>query len=259
MKWVKNMLNQASAIPLYIQIKELLGQQIKDRKYLPGELIPSEGELMQTFGVSRVTIRAAVSELVDEGVLQKKQGKGTFVLTPKMQTSVSELGGFTALCRTHGMVPSSHILCAKTILASERDVRLLGVSRGSEVVYIHRVCYADGLPVMIEHSFFPMTFAGLLEEHLENESLFSILSERYGIYLNPDNPVCFELALEVASATDAEAELLNIKRGQPLFLMRERVCTETGMPIQRSKQLLVGDGFKFTFRSHNSVPQLELI
>lgn len=253
------MLKQTSAVPLYIQIKDLLGQQIKEKKYLPGELIPSEGELMQTFGVSRVTIRAAISELVDEGILQKKQGKGTFVCTPKLQTSVSELGSFTDLCRTQGMTPTSRILCAKTTLASERDVHQLGVSGGSEVVYIYRVCYADGVPVMIEHNFFPLTFAGLLEEPLENRSLYTILSERYGICLNLENPMCFELSLEVASASEAEAELLNIKRGRPLFLIRERICTEAGVPIQRSKQLLMGDGFKFTFRSHNNIPHLEVI
>ena len=104
------MLDANNTIPLYLQMKELIKSAILSREYKNGEQLPTEPELGEKYGVSRITVRKAVEELCREGFLVKKQGKGTFVKQRKIQRKMEHLLSFTQACESNGMVPSSSLL-----------------------------------------------------------------------------------------------------------------------------------------------------
>ena len=110
------MVNVDSSVPFYIQVKEDILNKIHIGELLPGGRLASEKELTQQYGVSTITIRRAVSELVDENVLERKQGKGTFVLQRNFQRSFSQTGrGFSEICEANGMAVSTLVLNAEVV------------------------------------------------------------------------------------------------------------------------------------------------
>ena len=173
-----NELDPQSIVPLYKQLKDLLLQEIKEGIYKANQKIPTELELSEKYQISRMTVRKALAELVEEGVLAKKQGKGTFVCTPKIDVRSPN---FTMMCVTNHKVPSSKIIKIVKQPASERDIRELNLVPDEEVIYLLRLLFADGEPVMVEHNFFPERFSKLLETDLEDTSLYAFLNARKNV------------------------------------------------------------------------------
>ena len=230
-------LDQTSIVPLYKQLKDKIKDAILDGSLKPNQKIPSELELSQTYQISRITVRNAISELVDEDLLEKKQGKGTFVCTPKIDVRSPN---FTMMCVTNHKVPSSKIIKIVKQPASERDIRELNLAPGAEVIYLLRLLFADGEPVMVEHNFFPERFSKLLETDLSDTSLYAFLREQYGVYFNGASK-----SIQIAEPTELEAELLGISLSTPMMMIREIVYSSTDEPIHRTKQYLLGDRFKY--------------
>ena len=162
-------------MPLYVQLKEKIEQKISDGEYKPGEKLQTEGEMAKSFGVSIITVRKAVSELVEKGLVEKKQGKGTFVCQRKVTKDMKKLQSFSEMCAHMGMKAGGRMLENRLELASEKIARLLNVEKGSQVIYISRVRYADGMPMAIERNYFPLKYAFLLEERFDDNSLFTFL------------------------------------------------------------------------------------
>ena len=131
-------LDQTSIVPLYKQLKDKIKDAILDGSLKPNQKIPSELELSQTYQISRITVRNAISELVDEELLEKKQGKGTFVCTPKIDVRSPN---FTMMCVTNHKVPSSKIIKIVKQPASERDIRELNLVPDEEVIYLLRLLF----------------------------------------------------------------------------------------------------------------------
>lgn len=171
----KKMLNSSAAVPLYVQLKEKIEQKISDGEYKPGEKLQTEGEMAKSFGVSIITVRKAVSELVEKGLVEKKQGKGTFVCQRKVTKDMKKLQSFSEMCAHMGMKAGGRMLENRLEPASEKIARLLNVEKGSQVIYISRVRYADGMPMAIERNYFPLKYAFLLEERFDDNSLFTFL------------------------------------------------------------------------------------
>ncbi|MGN0625506.1 MAG: GntR family transcriptional regulator, partial [Oscillospiraceae bacterium] len=138
-------------------------------------------------------------------------------------------------------VPSSKIIKIVKQPASERDIRELNLSQGEQVIYLLRLLFADGEPVMVEHNFFPERFSKLLETNLEDTSLYAFLREQYGIHFGGG---AFK-SIQIAEPTELEAELLNIPISTPMMMIREIVYSSADEPIHRTKQYLLGDRFKY--------------
>ena len=231
-------LDQTSIVPLYKQLKDKIKEAILDGSLKPNQKIPSELELSQTYQISRITVRNAISELVDEELLEKKQGKGTFVCTPKIDVRSPN---FTLMCRTNHNVPSSQIIKIGKQPASERDIRELNLAPGADVIYLLRLLSADGEPVMVEHNFFPDRFSKLLATDLEDTSLYAFLREEYGVHVGGAYK-----SIQIAEPTEVEAELLKIPLTTPMMMIREIVYEKnTEEPLHRTKQYLLGDRFKY--------------
>ena len=234
------MLDTTSIVPLYKQLKDLLLSDIKEGRLKVNQRIPTELELSQQFQISRMTVRKALAELVDEGVLAKKQGKGTFVQEEKMTEDLSSPNSFTNLCRCNGKEPGGRTLKFTLQEARERDRRVLQLGDTEQVIRVERVRTADNVPVMLENLYFPGHLKNILTENLNDVSLYQILREKYG--LHSGNSV---MEISVCEATPEEASVLEIKTGKPCLLMEEIVYDQYNKPLHRTKSVLRGDKFKY--------------
>src|SRR5215471_6136578 len=145
-----NTIYRNSPVPRYHQLKEILREKIRAGELKPGDLIPSERELSETYGISRMTARQAITELVNEGVFYREQGKGTFVTRNKITQQLMRLTGFTEDIRSRGQLPSTKVLVAEMRPASEVVAEKLRISMGQLVFCIQRLRLADGEPLAIE-------------------------------------------------------------------------------------------------------------
>lgn len=234
-------LNQAESTPLYIQLKDIIKSAITSGEFKPEMKIPSEDDFSQRYRVSRITVRRAVTELVDEGLLVKKQGKGTFVSARKVKRNIIEFLSFTLTCQINGVKPGSSLMKKEIIEPSEMDIHELKLQKNEKVILIQRIRYANGEPIIIENNYLSERYKGLFDENLEGHSLYRILKEKYGT-----EPVRSKKTLEICRATKEEANLLKISISSPLFLMKGIAYDADGMPVHRAKQLIVGDKFIFS-------------
>ena len=227
-----------SSSPLYHQLMQRIAADIERGTYPTGSRIPPEHELEQTYQVSRVTVRRALAELTAEGLLERKQGKGTFVSTPRSSVQLKSLHSFHDSCRLNGAKPATDVIHVKETTASNADAEELNLPSGGRVLETLRVRRADGVPVVLERNRFSMAYAYLQDLDLTG-SLYSLLRE-YGV-----EP---KLALHDVSlhfATEGEAGMLEIKPGTPLVCLHEVIYDQRGRPLHNSIQLIRGERFVF--------------
>mgnify|MGYP001166138963 FL=1 len=239
-----------SPLPRYFQLKEIMREQIRSGDWKPGDLIPSERELGETYGISRMTARQAITELVNEGLLYREQGKGTFVSQHKITQQLIRLTGFTEDIRTRGQRPGTKVLSAQMYPADETTAERLRIKAGDMLFRLQRLRLADGEPLAIELSL--ISFKGcerLLEEDLENNSLYRALETKYGL-----PPMEAEQELEAGLAGNEEAQLLKIPVGSAVLFTRRTTYTERNQPIEYAKSVYRGN--KYTFYTHMKREQL---
>ena len=176
-------IDHASPVPKYFQLREILLDLVETELGVD-QAIPSERELSQRYGLSRMTVRQAVDHLVSEGRLYRVQGKGTFVARPKIEMPL-RLASFTEDMQARGLVPGSRDLDRRTAPASAHLARALGIEPGDAVHVIERLRTADGLPMAVERSHIPRAVApGLADESLADRSLYDLLAQKFGVLLD---------------------------------------------------------------------------
>ncbi|TMR10452.1 GntR family transcriptional regulator [Nonomuraea turkmeniaca] len=223
-----------SPVPKYFQLREILLDLIDSDELSIGAAIPSERELCQRFGLSRMTVRQAVDHLVSEGRLHRVPGKGTFVARPKIELAL-QLTSFTDDMRARGMVPGSRDLDRRIVRASAHLAKELGIQPGEEVHFIERLRTADGEPLSIERAHIPVKLAPDLTEHdLSEKSLYELLESRYGLVMDAG-----ELTIDGGIADPSDADLLKLPRGGAVLLLQRRsfsggVCAELGVSTYRA-------------------------
>lgn len=240
-------LKESSALPLYGQVKNMILTEIQTGKRKAGEQIQTELELAETYGVSRVTVRRALEELVNEGYLIKRQGKGTFVNRPKLQRKIDYVTSFSMACKYNNMVPSSRVVKEKVLKPGEDPEveAFLELTAQDKVLYIQRVRMADGEPVMLENNYYSWNrFYSLLEEDL-TESLYGLLIYKYHVLPFGDA----ENTLEIVRANEEQAALLEVAMGEPLFFMNGGISEPDKTPIHFGRQYIVGSRYKFTIKA----------
>ena len=228
------MLKQDAITPLYVQLMEELETSIRNGVYKPGDKIMTEAEMAKEYGVSLITVRKAVGSLMEKGLVVRKQGKGTFVTKPKYSRNMKKLQSFTEMCEQMGVKPGAQVLENRLIMADKKVADRLG----SNVVYISRLRLADGEPVQVEKSYFPLKYAFLLEEDLNNGSMFECLKEKAGAKVASS-----EKMIELCRATAEEAALMDVKKGDYLLFVKSTAYDENGEPMYAGIQLINGDRF----------------
>jgi GntR family transcriptional regulator len=237
-------IDRQTKIPLYHQISQNLRELILGGPLQPGDAVPSEWELSDLYGVSRLTVRRALDELAREGWLIRRHGVGTFVANPSMAQIVPGKLGFTQKMRQIGRTPSSRLVSIKVIPAVDEVATHLRLEAGAEVIELARVRLADGEPIMLETAYLSRArFPDLTDANLGDGSLYGFLSERYQVTV-----VAVDQTLEPVLLTAQEAQLLDTEPGLPALLSELIAFTEDDTPIEYSWSLTRGDKCKFYFR-----------
>ena len=239
-------LNAQSLTPLYQQVSEEIRAAIVSGALVSGERISSEAELSETYSVSRVTVRRAIEELVGEGYLTTRQGKGTFVNRRKLERKLcqtSDVTSFTNLCASMDMVAGARVQDRRVVPADADERKFFG-SECENLVFVSRIRTADGVPIMEECNYLPLEgFEFLLNVELDDVSLFSTLYERTGRRVERSLASSIEIALAGASM----AEVLDVSAGDPLFFEHVWLLDGDGRPICESRKYLVGSRYVFKF------------
>lgn len=234
--------------PLYMQIINDIKANIRDCKYQVNQRIPSETELIRIYGVSRITIRRAIQELVNEGYLTKIHGAGTFVRAPKYQRHVLGINSFTTDCLNNGIVPRTRVLLLNTVKATAYDAKMLRVVPGEKIIYLERLRYADDDPVIIERDYFPYRFSAMLG--MKSASLRSVarlLEDRFNVNIGH-----FDAVIEIAMPYKQDAKRLKLLFNAPILLVHGCTCDTDNNPLYRSVQVFAGNKFKVNISQNAS-------
>jgi GntR family transcriptional regulator len=239
---IPKIINKDSPIPYYFQLEEILREQIESGKWAPGQQIPSETELCEIFDVSRTVVRQALNELVNEGLLYRRRGKGTFVAKPKIAESlVQNLTGFYEDMVAKGLTPITQVLEQKLIPASKKVAAMLNLKEGDQVIKIDRLRSIGSEPILIVTTFIPYHICpALAEEDLTNQSLYAVLEDRYGLSIARGRRT-----LEAISASEEDAKLLGVEEGDPLIFLKSVSYLENGEPIEYFEAKHRGDRSRF--------------
>lgn len=233
-----------SPVPRYHQLKEILRERIRSGEWKPGDLIPSERELSETYGISRMTARQAITDLVNEGVFYREQGRGTFVTQNRITQQLLRLTGFTEDIRARGQRPATRLLSASMCPADETVAERLRVKEGQSVFCLQRLRLADDEPLAIEEShLFFNGCEGLADDDLENNSLYHLLETKYGLPLMEA-----EQELEAGLAGEHEAAALQIPAGSPVLHTRRITYTDRNRPIEYATSVYRGEKYTFYTR-----------
>lgn len=222
--------------PLYLQLANKLRDSINDGQIGTGKALPSERALADLTGASRVTIRKAIEQLVDEGLLLRRHGSGTFI-APRIEQPGTALTGFSADARHRGKAPGS-IWIVKTISSpSPEEATNLALRPGSQVVRLGRVRIADDEPLAIEHAIVPADLLPALES--VGDSLYAALD------LTGNRPVKGMQKLRASLATPIEAGLLSIREGSEILRIERRTYLRDGTPVEFTRSAYRGDRYEF--------------
>lgn len=227
--------------PLYHQLKELLRDKIESGEWQPGQRIPPERELCSAFNVSRATTTQALNDLVRMGLIERRQGKGTFVAQPKLVQSLLEFYTFTESTLARNLKPTIKILSLEIVDPTPRQAHILEMGQGEKLIRIERLRLVNDEPVLMDVCLIPYTLCpDLVREDLETNLLHDVLSQKYGIRM-----VEQEKWVEPVVLDDYEAGLLRTKRGA-LGLLVERVAYMQGRkPVEFRKMVVPGHRCKY--------------
>ncbi|NQT60597.1 MAG: GntR family transcriptional regulator [Bacteroidetes bacterium] len=234
-------IDRKSHIPVYWQIKESIFKEITSGKLKPGDKILSEPQLKEKYGVSRLTARSAVTELVNEGYLVRKQGYGTYIQKPRIENSQEKFKGFKSDMEDKGFTVRSEILEVKEVNAPEFIQASMELHKEDKVFKIKRLRFANNEPIVIHESYVSSVFCpDLLHFDFKKESLYSVFSRRYKkIILSATEH------LEATPADKETASYLGIKKGDPILYIQRTSFIQDNIPFEYSRSWYRGDRYIF--------------
>ena len=228
-------------VPLHHQVYLDLKAAIDDAEYRPGDRVPPERELARRYGCSLITIRRALDELAREGRVKRHQGRGTFVLAPRVERDIAGSMSFTDEMQFRGLDPETRLVAARPQAATESVAAALQLEPGSPTLYLERLRLAAGEPLLLEEVHLPAErFPGLLASDLEHNSLYDLLTERYGTPV-----VRAREALEPVLLAAYEARLLGLKPKSLALLIEGIAFTADDTPVEFGRTYVRGDRTRY--------------
>lgn len=238
-------LEHDASIPLYHQIREILVSRISAGEWESGDLIPTEVKLMEEFDVSRTTIRQAISIMVQEGLLEKRQGRGTTVKSLKLTGSLGRLTGFAEEIMERGYVPKSRLLKAEYRKDLFVEKKKLNIDDDDEILSIYRLRFIDDEPIAIEKTSWPKEIGEILLQHDLNGAKYYQILEENKIYLKNANET-----ITAINATSYEAELLGVSSGTALLQMQRLSYGVNDEPIEYTVTKFRSDLYQYKVDLH---------
>ncbi len=212
---------------LYAQIARQIEQEI-GRLYFPGQGLPAEAELALRFGVNRHTLRRAIEELVDSGMLERRHGRGVFVCDAPLDYQLNAGTRFNEALNAHGLATDSRIIRRQTIPANERVAERLSIALADAVVWIESLRLADGRPFCLSSHFIPaLRFPGAATGY-QGGSLHAFLSSSYGCQLRRTESL---VTAQLPQGDDAH--LLGMPQNRPLLRVKSvNIDLRDGLPVE---------------------------
>ncbi|HET7627052.1 MAG TPA: GntR family transcriptional regulator [Bacillales bacterium] len=230
-----------SFVPLYHQLKELLKEKIESGEWSAGYKIPSENELRQEFQISRNTVKKAIEDLVQDGLLNRIQGKGTFVSKPKLEQSLTAFYSFSKVLQDKGMNPKDRIISIKERMPTASVAKQLNLQEKQKVIELRRLRCANDEPMILETSFIPKSIVtSLSEDDLKKQSLYDIMEMKFGVVVMKAKEI-FEPVL----IRDYESYYLEVKEGSPALLLDRIAYNSEGIPVEFCRSIVRGDRCRF--------------
>ncbi len=234
-------LSKTDGVPLYVQIRNRLREDITSKVLLPGQKIPAEDELAARYGVSRMTVRQGISDLIDEGLLYRRHGIGTFVAQPHFVRDHTHLTSFVETATEEGLEINIRVLIADILPAKLKVARSLSLKEGDLVVRVKTLRYVESLPITVHDAYVPYKlFPQRLQEDLEAHHLWYFF-ETYGVRV--------KRAIQQVGAREADEEvagLLEIDEGAPILYKERTVYLDDGTPVEFTYCYNRGDRYTLT-------------
>lgn len=229
-------------LPMYFQIKEILSEMIENEELKPGDMIPPEREICSIQQVSRMTVNKAIMSLVNEGILYREQGKGTFVAEPKKKQTLTKLKGFTEEMLDRGLKTETKIISFKINEVTKQIKSILKMPQGqNKVIEITRLRIFNNEPLGIETVWLPYNlFPNMTKDTVQGQSLYRVFKEKYNYY-----PKKAKQTIEPVILNDYECELLNQNKGSIAMLFWRNTCTQDGVRIEYNKSVYRSDTYKY--------------
>jgi GntR family transcriptional regulator len=214
-------------VPAYERIRDAL--RIEIEQLGPGSRLPSETDMAERFGVTRVTVRNAVDGLVADGLVRREHGRGTFVQDGSARIRrLARLTSFSQDLAEQGLVVDTSVLVQETQLASAEIAKTLEIRPGDPVAHIVRLRSADGQPVAFQQAWVPISICpSLASEPLGKRSLYETIEHRYGVHLQKA-----EQWIGAAAATGMQAGHLGVRTGSPLLHTRRITYDDSGRRVE---------------------------
>jgi len=236
-------LSRDGSIPLYLQVKSWLEDQIASGRLKPHKRVPSERELSERFGISRMTVRQALTELVHDGRLYSRVGLGTFVADPLIRQPLRSLTGFTEDMLARGVQPSSRVLRCEVTDPPASVRQVFDRTPGLPVVILERLRLADGQPMMVERRYLCFAGAERLPSCDLTGSLSSLLRKSFGI-----RPVVAEQEVIARRARPQEIALLAMDEETAVLEFTRTTSDDQQRVFEQSVSVYRGDRYRFVIR-----------
>ncbi len=234
-------MSAAGGGPLYEQLIDIIKQGISSGRLIPGDLLPSESEFCERYGISRSTIRQAFSELEEQGLVVRMRGKGSFVSQPKITRSLHNLYSFSDEISALGLEPRSKVLAYEVIVPGEEIQTRLGITRDEKVFNITRIRYAGEEPLALEMAFIPTRFCPFLtQEMVEQGSLYNTLVREAGIHIGHAQET-----YETMLMGENEAALLGMPKDSCAFFVQRVAYTAGGDVFEYTVMIVRGDRCRY--------------
>jgi len=221
----------------YRRIARLLRAKIEAGEYAVGTRIPGERELATLYGVSRITTRHAIADLVQRGLLVRRQGRGTFVATRRVEPFLLGHFSFSEALRAQGLLTSTRVLAQRTELAAPAVAAELQVLAGAALAHLVRLRRVDGDLFAVERTWLPLgRLPGIDTVDFERHALYDVLRERYGVH-----PSRARETFEPVVLGAEDARTLGSKKGTAALLLVRTTYDEDDRPIEVAHALIRGD------------------
>jgi GntR family transcriptional regulator len=225
---------------LYLQLYEILRKKIESGEWVVGSQIPTEDELCKLFNVSRATVRTAVLELVRQGYLKRQQGKGTFIFRNMVSEGLTMLTNFRELLFEEDLVLTTKVL-ARTVMMPIDDMDMrLDIQKDKHIIYVKRLRLIENKPVLLQETYIPYHVCPLLlEDDIDNNSLFDLFEKKYGIKITK-----VKNFMEITHLSQDEARLTGLAEGSPAILLTQYFYSGETL-VMYTRSIKRTDRFKF--------------
>ncbi len=248
------MLDRFGPLPLYAQLKAAIDARIDSGEWPPESQVPSERELCEQFGLSRITVRHTLHQLVSEGRLIRIHGRGTYVASSPLKKQLLPLVGFSEDMLSRGQRPGARVLRFEAAVASLAVAKALQLGAGEDVVVLKRLRLANGRPMAVETVHLPETrFPGIIGESLEDGSLYALLRQKYGT-----RPGRALQQWQAVACAPSDAKLLHLEKGSPVLQINRTTYDQEGHPFEYLEAFFRGDKYVYYAELQNESSGREL-